>query len=343
MTFIEPAWLPALIAAPVVLGILVYASWRRATLLRRFLGDGLAHPAAAPLASSSAKRWIKAACATLAVAALALALARPGTNPTPQKVEHSGRDVVILLDVSRSMLATDLKPNRLERAKILIRDLLESARGDRVAIIAFAGSSVIRCPLTTDYSFARLSLDAITPDAVAKGGTLIGDAIRSALNDLFKEGDDRFRDIILITDGEDHESLPVQAAQEAGKRGIRIIAIGLGSEMEGVTIPADPARASSPSGDVMTYQGHEVRTRLDTKSLRDIADASKEGVFLNVGIGNIQMDKVYRTLVERAERRELDSTERVKYTELFQIALGACLALLALESLIGERRRHAMA
>ena len=122
-----------------------------------------------------------------------------------------------------------------------------------------------------------------------------------------------------------------------------IIAIGLGSEMEGVTIPVDPARASAPSGDVMTYQGHEVRTRLDTKSLRDIADASKEGVFLNVGIGNIQMDKVYRTLVERAERRELDSTERVKYTELFQIALGACLVLLALESLIGERRRHATA
>lgn len=333
ITFIDPSWLAALAAVPLALLLGVFAARRRSRLVRRFAGAAHAPPP---------RRWLKLACVAAAIGAAALSLARPGANPTPQKVERSGRDVVILLDVSRSMLATDLRPSRLERAKLIIRDMLDAARGDRVAIVAFAGSAVIRCPLTTDYSFARLSLDAISPDAVATGGTLIGDALRAVLRDLFSDQDDRFRDIVLITDGEDHESNPLQAAQDAGKRGIRIIAIGLGSDLEGATVPADPAASTSPAEPrVLTYQGSEVRSRMNPRSLRDIADASRGGVFLNVGTGTIQMDKVYRTLVERAERRELDSTQRVKHTELFQVTLAAALVLLALDSLLGERNRHA--
>ncbi|MGE3108416.1 MAG: VWA domain-containing protein [Phycisphaerales bacterium] len=335
MMFIEPSWLVALVAVPLAGVMFAYARWRRRRGLRRFVGPGAAGAAWAP---SALKRVIKGCCVALALGAVAVALARPGANPVPQKIERTGRDVAVLLDVSRSMLATDLKPNRLERAKLLVKDMLETARGDRVAIVAFAGSAVIRCPLTTDYSFARLSLDAITPETVARGGTLIGDAIRTAMNDLFTEGDDRYRDIVVITDGEDHESLPVEAAKAAGKRGIRIIAIGLGSDLQGATIPVESGSAGDAGERVMTYQGSEVRTRMDTRTLRDIAEASKNGVFLNVGTGTIQMDKIYRALVERAERRELESTQRVKYTELFQIALCAAIALLAVDALIGERR-----
>jgi Ca-activated chloride channel family protein len=210
-----------------------------------------------------------------------------------------------------------------------------------VGIIAFAGSNVVRCPLTTDYSFARLSLDNLSPDAVARGGTFIGDAIRVALDQIFTDGDDRFRDIILITDGDDQESKPVDAAKIAGARGIRIIAIGLGSELEGAMVPIDTAN-NNGKPEYMTYEGSTVRSKLDSGSLRAIAEASKDGVFLNVGTGNIQMDKVYRTLAERAERREVDSSERVKYDELFQYALGLSAAMLVMHSLMGQRRRHGL-
>ncbi len=339
ITFVDPQWLFGLSAVVLAVLMLVFSAWRRRWLLRRFVGE----PSGTSelCAGSDLRRWVKGTCVCLSVGAVAIALARPATDPKPQKVERSGRDLVVLLDVSRSMLATDLRPSRLERAKLIIRDLLDAARGDRVAVIAFAGSTVIRCPLTTDYSFARLTLESITPETVTKGGTLIGDAIRAALEDVFIEGDDRYRDILLITDGEDHESDPLQAARAAGARGIRIIAVGLGSELQGATIPVDP-RLDGDAGTagVLTYQGSEVQTRMDTKSLRDIAEASRDGVFLNVGTGTIQMDKVYRTLVERAERRELDSTEQVKYTELFQFAIGAAILLLAMESIISERRRR---
>lgn len=335
MTFIEPGWLTALAAVPAAALLLVVAAWQRSRLLARFVGPAAAsryQPRSLP------RRLIKVACFLLALAAVSLALARPGTSPVPQKIQRSGRDVVVLLDVSRSMLATDLRPSRLDRAKLIIRDMLDVARGDRIAVIAFAGSTVVRCPLTTDYGFARLSLDSITPDIVARGGTLIGDAIRSALADIFTDADDRYRDIILITDGEDHESLPLEAAKAAGSRGVRIIAIGLGSELEGSTIPADPSRQSpDAAAEVQTYQGEQVRTRMNAASLRDIADASNNGVFLNVGTGTIQMDKIYPSLIERAERRDLDSAERVKYTELFQFLLAAAIALLFIEPFFRER------
>lgn len=343
MTLIEPAWLWALWSVPAALALLVYASWRQRVLLRRFLGswlvgDGGTGDRAGAL-PSRVKQAVRGALFLAALASLVVALARPGINPKPQKVKRSGRDVVILLDVSRSMLARDLKPSRLERAKILIRDMLDAARGDRVGIIAFAGSTVVRCPLTTDYSFARLSLDNLAPDAVSRGGTFIGDAIRTALDQVFTEGDDRFRDIVLITDGDDQESKPVDAARLAGARGIRVIAIGLGSELEGAMVPTDiPGSNGKP--EYVTYEGSVVRSKLDSGSLRAIAEASKDGVFLNVGTGNIQMDKVYRTLAERAERREVDSAERVKYDELFQYALGVSAALIALHALVGQRRQH---
>jgi len=337
MVLTAPEWLYAIWAVPAIALVFLFAAWRRRLALARFLGEAKQHAGAGT--ASALKRRAKGICAILAVAFIAIALARPGVDPKPQKVKRTGRDVVILLDVSRSMLAQDLKPSRLERAKILIRDLLDGAQGDRVGIIAFAGTAAIRCPLTTDYSFARLSLESLTPDTIPVGGTHIGDAIRLALDQVFPEGDDRYRDIVLITDGEDHESMPIDAARSAGARGIRLIAIGLGSELEGAAVPADTAGAGGGVGP-MRYDGKEVRSRLDSRSLRDIADASREGVFLNVGTGTIQMDKIYRTLVDRAEKRELDSTERMKYTELFQIALAAALALLAIEMLIGERRKH---
>src|SRR5207248_2088929 len=124
------------------------------------------------------------------------------------------------------MLAQDVAPSRLERTKIWINDLVGSLRGDRVSLVAFAGAAVVKCPLTLDYGYFRMSLEELSPGSVPRGGTLIGDAIRKTMSQVFDVGGaaaSRHRDIILITDGEDHESFPVQAAEQAGKDGVRII------------------------------------------------------------------------------------------------------------------------
>lgn len=340
MKFLDPHWLMALWGIPVAALIVVLGVRMRRAAVRRLVGAKLA-PTLTPgvrLRRIAAKGALVAA----ALGLVALALARPGWNPTAQKVTRSGRDVVVLIDVSRSMLAEDVKPNRLERAKLIVKDLMEAARGDRIGIIAFAGSASVRCPLTTDTSFARLALDNLTPLSVARGGTMIGDAIRTALDQVFKEGEGRYRDIVLITDGEDHESFPADAAAVAGERGVRIIAIGLGSELGGATIPNERASGGTKDGGVVQYEGEVVKTKLEADSLRKIAAATPGGVYLNVGTGNIQMDKVYKQLMARAERHELDTTERMKYQEGFQVFLGGALALLMLEGLIGERSRRVM-
>lgn len=338
MKFLDAQWLMVLWVLPVLALVVVSGVRWRGRAVRRLVGARLA-----PSLTEGVRRSRAVVKGLIAVAALGLvgvALARPGWNPTAQKVTRSGRDIAVLIDVSRSMLAEDVRPNRLERAKLIVKDLMDATRGDRVGIIAFAGGASVRCPMTTDYGFAKLALDNLTPLSVARGGTLIGDAIRTALDQLFKkDGEGRYRDIVLITDGEDHESFPEQAAALAAERGVRIIALGLGSELGGATIPNEATTGGDERSPVVTYEGEVVKTKLESDSLRKIAAATPGGVYLAVGTGNVQMDRVYRSLMEGADRRELESEERMKYTEGFQLFLGAALALLMLECLIGERRR----
>jgi len=232
-----------------------------------------------------------------------------------------------VLDVSRSMLARDLAPDRLGRAKLWVSDLLGSLRGDRVALVAFAGSAVVKAPLTTDYGFVRLALDELGPDSVSRGGTLIGDAIRATLRDLFDDAEGRQRDIILITDGDDQESFPMEAAAEAGQRGVRIIAIGIG----------DPQGAAVPGA---RYQGRPVVSSLNPDTLRRVAAASARGAYLHAGSGAMELDRVYADLIRAAEQNQYDSTVAVAWTEAFQWLIAGALCLLVLEGFIGDVRRR---
>ena len=181
--------------------------------------------------------------------------------------------------------------------------MLDSLKGDRVALVAFAGSSVVKCPLTLDYGFMRMAVDDLSPTSVARGGTLIGDALRRVVGDVFDEDAEGFRDIILITDGEDHESFPVEAAMAAGDAGARIIAIGLGDEKVGRRVPVEDDYGRRR---YLTYDGEEVVTRLDAETLRRVAAATTGGVYFNVATGNINLDEVYTGLILDAERRELE-------------------------------------
>jgi Ca-activated chloride channel homolog len=283
------------------------------------------------------RQWSKIILVCLAACFLVVALVRPGWNPQVEKVQQQGRDIAILLDVSRSMLADDLKPNRLERAKLAIVDLLERIRGDRVALVVFAGTSVLKCPLTHDYGFFKFALEDIGVESVSRGGTMLGDALRKTLDEVFNDHLKRYKDIILITDGEDQGSFPVEAAEEVGKRGIRLIGVGLGDENEGQRIPVVNERGERS---FLRYQEKEVWTRLDADTLRKMVDATPGGRYLNVATGTFDLGSIYQNLVATAEKKELESTTIRRYEEKFQIFLGLAVLLLVGEMLLSEQRKR---
>lgn len=283
------------------------------------------------------KQVFKALLLTAGFVSIVIALTEPKWNPQAQKIKRQGRDVCILLDTSRSMLAEDIRPNRLERSKIAIRDLLETLRGDRIAIVTFAGNSTVKCPLTQDYAFVRMALVDISTQSSSRGGTMIGDAIRKAIEEVFDKQSRKYKDIILITDGEDHDSFPVQAAEKADADGIRIIAVGLGDEDQGSRIPI-----TGPNGErtFLKYNGKEVWSKVDGDMLREVVYATDSGKYLSVEPGTtLDLGKIYESLIASAEKREIESTTMLKYDEKFQIFVALGLALIICEVFISERRK----
>jgi Ca-activated chloride channel family protein len=316
----EPWWAWALLCVPIAALLLAWGGYTRRRAARLLAGDA----AVPPMTWSRHAPWLLRACCLLGgITLLVFALLRPQWNPREEEVAIRGRDVVFLVDVSRSMLAQDLAPSRLGRAKLWINDVANSLKGDRVALVAFAGASVIKCPLTLDYGFFRMTVDELSPASVPRGGTLIGDALRKTLSDVFDTAEGRGRDVILITDGEDQESYPAQAAEQAGKQGVRIIAIGIGSESGSLV----PGQGST----MLTYEGEKVRSKLDAATLARVASASNGGVFFNVGTGTIDLERVYQDLIASAEKSELGKQSTLRYDEKFQLFLGASITCLMLE------------
>jgi Ca-activated chloride channel homolog len=329
-------WLLFLVPA-VLVPAYVWCFWRKAVALKMLASNEMLRKINTTV--SLRKQILKAAMLILAFASIGVALTEPKWNPQPQQIRHKGRDVVILLDTSRSMLAEDIKPNRLERSKIAITDLLEVLQGDRVAIITFAGNATVKCPLTQDYAFVRMALADISTESNSRGGTAIGDAIRKATEEVFDKQSRQYKDLILITDGEDHDSFPVEAAKKAAPEGIRIIAIGLGDDQTGARIPI-----TGPNGEktFLKYQGREVWSKVDSDMIYEIAGATEGGRHLIVLPGTtMDLGGIYRDVIASAEKRELESTTMMKYDEKFQIFVAFGIILLIGEALIGERKKTA--
>jgi len=323
---------------PLLAALLIYAGRRRRRALEQFAERELL-PRIAFTVSASRRRW-KAALLLASFGLAVFALARPAWNPVEQEVQRRGRDVVFLLDVSRSMLAEDLAPNRLERAKLAILDAASRLEGDRVALVVFAGTAVVKCPPTYDYGFFRMAVEDVAVDSVSRGGTLIGDAIRTAIEQVFTDETRGHRDLVLITDGEDHESFPVEAARQLGQMEIRLIAIGLGDEGEGKRIPV-----RGPDGRMtfLQYNGQEVWSRLDADTLRRMVNETPGGRYLNVATGTIDFGDVYVNLIAGAEQTELGTARFRQYEEKYQIFLTMAFLLLCLETVVWERKRVAPA
>ncbi len=321
-------------AALLLIGFFLYAARKRRQGLQRFAEAHLLPQLNDSVNAAGRRR--KAALLIIAFIFGVLAAARPQWNPVPETVKRKGRDVVFVLDVSRSMLAEDLAPNRLERSKLAISDCVDRLQRDRVALVAFAGTAVVKCPLTLDYGFFRMMLEDLSPDSVSRGGTMIGDAVRTSLDQVLDNLDRKYKDIVLITDGEDHDSFPKEAAAEAGERGVRIIAIGLGDENEGRRIPITDG---SGTRTFLKYDGREVWTRLDADTLREMVNATPGGRYLNVATGSIDLGDVYMKLIASAEKKALESETVMRYEEKFQIFLGVMIFLLFAELLISERKK----
>ena len=179
-------------------------------------------------------------------------------------------------------------------------------------------------------------LDNVSTESISRGGTMIGDALRLVLDQMLDAQDKKYKDIVLITDGEDHESFPIEAAKAAAEKGVRLFIIGLGDENEGKRIPVVDA---SGRRTFMRHEGKEVWSRLDAETLREMALAAPGSRYLNVATGTIDLGEVYMQLIGSAEKKEQEEETIEKYEEKFQVFLGICFLLLCIEALISERRR----
>lgn len=319
---------------PVLLMIFIYGNMKKSRALREF-ADIKALSKININVDITRRRW-KIVFVLLGAVFIVLALVRPAWNPKPVDIRSMGRDVVFVVDVSRSMLAEDIAPNRLERSKIAILDTVEQLSGDRVALVAFSGTTAVKCPLTLDYGFFRSRIEALGTDSIARGGTMIGDAIRKVIDDVYDDFERQFKDVILITDGEDHDSFPVQAAEEAGRQGVRLIAIGLGDENEGKRIPITDEFGNKT---FLTYNNQEIWSRLDADTLREMVHATPGGKYLNVSTGTFDLGKIYMQLIASAEKRELEAKTVERYEEKFQIFMALAFVFLLLDYLITERKK----
>lgn len=286
---------------------------------------------------ASRRRIGRAVLRLAAVALLATALARPQFGDRVETVRRAGQDVVVALDLSASMEAGDVAPSRLAAARLAVGRLIERFDGDRIGLVAFAGEAFVQSPLTLDYAAATLFLNAMEPDLVPVPGTDLGRAIEVAL-DGFGDPGERSRQIVVITDGEDHEGALDAAVERAVDEGVRIHAVGMGSTA-GVPIPGFDENGA-PNGFLRDAEGSVVTTRLDDVTLQRVADRTG-GAYYHAAAGSgAAFDRLVEELTG-GEGEEIESREVTRYEEQYQIFLGLALVLLVTEALLPERRRVA--
>lgn len=278
-------------------------------------------------AAASRRIWLR----TLALACLILALARPQWGFHWEEITRRGLDLLVVLDTSRSMTAADIKPSRLQQAKWGIHDLLRALRGDRVGLVPFAGSSLLQCPLTTDYAAFAMTLDDLYCGIIPRGGTAIAQALRTAI-DAFPDDATADRCILLVTDGEDHEGDPLSLLPELKQKNIRVYAIGIGT-LEGEMIPGDAATGSAYFKD---RKGQIVKTTLHEDILQQLA-ASTGGAYVRSAAGDTGLERVFRESIDKLKRTEAESRTARINEERFQWPLLLTLLLLLLESLTPDR------
>jgi Ca-activated chloride channel homolog len=278
---------------------------------------------------SPVKFFIKFLIVVLAFAAIVIGAANPQKPGKSENVNRNGVDVMVVLDVSKSMLATDIKPSRLEKSKQLLAKLLDKLQNDRIGIVVFAGRAYMQMPLTIDHGAARMYIQDASPDVVPTQGTVIADALQMA-NAAFNAKEKKYKTILLISDGEDHDPNAAKVAQTLAQDGVEINTVGIGSP-EGTTI-IDPETKEIKKD----AQGQTVISKLNEAELQQLSTATN-GIYLRLD----NMDDALITLsqqIDSIEKKSLNDSEFIDYNSYFQYLLAAALLLLLIEFILPERK-----
>jgi Ca-activated chloride channel homolog len=332
VTFGEPGLLWALLGLPLLAALIIYNDRRRHRRLEQLVAARLLPELTDPVAQS--RKLIKRLLFLGALVALVLALARPQFGYVEQNFEQHGRDIVLAIDVSKSMLSTDCVPNRLARAKLAAQDIMEAMRGDRFALIAFAGSAQVEAPLTVDYQTVLDAILQLDTKTVERGGTDITSAIHSAELALGKS-EGFFRAMVLFTDGEDLEEDAVAAAKKAASYGIRIFTVGIGTK-EGSLIPVAPNHQEF----LQDRNGQTVRSHLDENRLREIAEQT--GGFY-VHLENGSTSQLIGAGLRKLSEGKIDERSTRIPIERYRWPLAFALLLLLFSAVLSDRRKEAYA
>ena len=322
-----------LLAAPLVATLVAVAvSRRRREGARKAFAEQPLFLRIAPGASPGRER-LKGALIVIGVVVLGLAAARPQVGTKLGVVKREGVDLMLAIDVSASMRARDLKPDRLEKARREAASFIGLLDGDRVGIITFAGEAFVQCPLTVDYGAASMLLSSIEPGTIPTPGTAVGEAIRTAIRAM-ETRPDRAKALVIMTDGEDHGSEALDAAREASEAGITVYTIGLGSTA------GEPIPETSGDGYKRDRSGQIVMSKLNEPVLIDVA-AATGGRYFRATDSERELDAIEEE-ISAMQQGELESRMYAYYEERFQVPLAVALAILSLEALLPDavRRRR---
>ncbi len=333
MRFAAPENFLLLILVALLGVFLFWAVSHRKKLLARF-GDLPLLVRNAPWVSFTRQRT-KALLAILAMIFLVITLSRLQFGTHLEMLEREGLDIVVAVDVSNSMLARDLAPNRLEKAKQEIQGIIDRLQGDRIGLVAFAGEAFIQCPLTLDYSAARFLLNAIDQTSVSVQGTDLSAAIEMATRS-FEQQERKHKVLLLLTDGEDHGQGVQETAEDARRQGIRIYAVGIGNPA-GEPIPVVD-RNGNQVGFKKDESGDVIITRLDEATLQKLA-LTTGGKYYRSTAGEMELDKIFDE-ISGMEKKELEGALVTRYDDRYQWPLLIALVLLAIEFFLSERKRR---
>jgi len=324
--FAQPLYLWFLLLVPLIPIAYGVGRWLRRRRVRSLGDEGLVRQLMPHW--SGAKGWVRTVLFTLAFFFFVVGAARPVIGARMEERKVKGAEVMIALDVSNSMLAKDYSPSRLDRAKFAISRIVDKLGQDRIGLVIFAGRPFVQLPITTDYVSAKMFLSNVSTESVPVQGTAIGEAINTCIRS-FSAQSEKSRAIIVITDGENHEDDPVAAAKDAADMGVKVYTIGVGSAA-GQPIP-------SADGSLMKdSEGKVVVTKLDEKTLRDIANAGG-GIYVHAGNDEFGLNPIIET-IRNMEDEEFSSQVFEAFDEQYMYFFAIAFVLLVMEMLVGERR-----
>lgn len=317
---------------PVFLLVLVWARQRRQQLMGRFAEVHLL-----PLLTSTVEYAVKRLKAYIMLGSIVMfiiALMGPQWGFEWQEVTRRGVDIVFVIDTSRSMLATDVKPNRLERTKLAVLDVLPSLRGDRVGLVAFAGTSFLQVPLTLDYSAFAMGLQSLSVDTIPVGGTALAHAIDTAIKAFEPVSSSKV--LVIVSDGEDHVGSLEQALKKTKDAGIVLHTIGIGTG-EGELIPITDDYGNIEY--LKDKEGRVVKTRLDEETLKNLA-LGTGGAYVHATATQFGLDLIYSQRIAEMQKSEFQSTLTKRYEARYQWPLLIGFILVCIEMVLGERKRN---